>query len=451
MITSYETLFRRVLFPLYESALRRRKTLVYFDEYERNQWLAPEQIALLQWQTLKALLDHCYREIPYYQRTWKSLGLTPDDIRSMDDYVRLPVLTKADIRANFSDLIAPSQRGQLLYKSTGGSTGEPLRFGYTRESNERRNAVMWRGYAWAGARMGRRSLYLWGGAVGNPGGMQRLKDRLFHAAFGRRMLDSFRMSESNMAAYADAIDAWRPEIIVGYVGPLLSLAQWLLENGRRTHAPQAILGAAESLFEPQRDVIQRAFGAPAFNTYGCREFMLIASECEHRDGLHINADHLLVEAGIAGASAPAEILITDLHNYGMPLIRYANGDLATRSARTCACGRGLPLLERVDGRRLDAIRTRSGRVLPGEFFPHMFKDVVGLNRFQVVQRSLDHLDISLVRGAGFDPTGLDYARTEIRKVLGDAIELRMHFVDEIPTGANGKFRVTLCELPESTA
>ncbi|MEO6689111.1 MAG: phenylacetate--CoA ligase family protein [Dokdonella sp.] len=449
MTAIYEALFRRALFPLYETVLRRRKTLAYLDEYERNQWLAPEQIAALQWQKLKTLLEHCYREVPYYRRVWKNLGLTPADIRSLDDYARLPVLTKADIRANFADLIAPTLREQLLYKSTGGSTGEPLRFGYTRESNERRNAVMWRGYAWAGARMGRRSLYLWGGAVGDPGRAQRTKDRLFHAAFGRRMLDSFRMSESNMSAYADAIDAYRPEIIVGYVGPLVSLAQWLLENGRQTHAPQAILGAAESLFEYQRDTIQRAFGAPAFNTYGCREFMLIASECERRDGLHINADHLLVEAGIAGASAPAEILITDLHNYGMPLLRYVNGDLATRSARTCACGRGLPMLERVDGRRLDAIRTRSGRILPGEFFPHMFKDVVGLNRFQVVQRALDHLDISLVRGPDFDPAGLDYARAEIHKVLGDAIELRIHFVDEIPTGANGKFRVTLSELPDA--
>ncbi|MEO5561252.1 MAG: phenylacetate--CoA ligase family protein [Dokdonella sp.] len=447
MTAVYETLFRRMLFPVYESVLRRRKTLAYLDEYERSQWLAPEQIAALQWQKLKALLEHCYREIPYYQRTWKALGLTPADIRSVADYDRLPVLTKSDIRLNFADLIAPSLRQRLLYKATGGSTGEPLRFGYTRESNERRNAVMWRGYAWAGARMGRRSLYVWGGAVGHPDRMQLLKDRLFHAAFGRRMLDSFLMSESNMSAYADAIDAYRPEIIVGYVGPLVSLAQWLLANGRRTHTPQAILGAAESLFEHQRDVIQQAFGAPAFNTYGCREFMLIAAECEHREGLHINADHLLVEAGIAGATESADVVITDLHNYGMPFIRYVNGDLATSSARVCACGRGLPLLERVEGRRLDAIRTRSGQMLPGEFFPHVFKDVVGLSRFQVVQRSLDHLDISMVRGPGFDTASLDYARAEIRNVLGDAIELRMHFVDEIPSGANGKFRVTLCELP----
>ncbi|HEY9132085.1 MAG TPA: phenylacetate--CoA ligase family protein, partial [Dyella sp.] len=164
----YETAFRKLLFPAYEGGLRRRRTLAYLDDYDRDQWLAPEQIRTLQWVRLKRLLDHCYREVPYYRRRWQELGIVPEDIRSLDDYSRLPVLTKADIREHFDELKAVSWRDGLLYKATGGSTGEPLRFGYTRESNDRRVAVMWRGYAWAGARMGRRTLYLWGGAVGDP-------------------------------------------------------------------------------------------------------------------------------------------------------------------------------------------------------------------------------------------------------------------------------------------
>ncbi|MET0226037.1 MAG: phenylacetate--CoA ligase family protein [Dokdonella sp.] len=447
----YEALFRRVLFPLYETHLRGRKTLAYLDDYERNQWLAPEALAALRWSKLKALLEHCYREVPYYRRTWDALGLQPGKILTPADFARLPLLTKADIRANLDDLIAPGLRPSILFKSTGGSTGEPLRFGYSRESHERRSAVMWRGYGWAGARMGRRTLYLWGGVVGSPGRRQVLKDRLYHAMFGRRMIDSFPMSESNMADYADAIDAYRPEIIVAYVGPLVRLAEWLLASGRRVHRPAAILGAAEALLESQRATLEQAFGAPAYNTYGCREFMLIAAECEQRKGLHVNADHLLVETPGADAAAgvAGDVVVTDLHNWAMPFVRYANGDLATPSSRLCSCGRGLPLLERIDGRKLDAIRTRSGQFLPGEFFPHMFKDVAGLVRFQVVQRSLDTLDISVVRGEGFEAGGLDYARDEIRKVLGDALELRFHFVDALPTAANGKFRVTLSELQDS--
>ncbi len=446
----YEAAFRRVLFPAYETGLRRRHTLAYLDDYRRDQWLNPEQIAALQWKRLQRLLEHCYREVPYYRKRWRELDITPQDIRNLDDYAKLPVLTKADIRAHFDELKAESLRDRLLYKATGGSTGEPMRFGYTRESNDRRAAVMWRGYEWAGSRMGRRTLFLWGGAVGDPTRAHQFKDRMYNAVFARRVLNSFKMTEANMSEYADAIDRYRPDIIVAYVGPLVKLAQWLIANGRNIWQPQSIIGGAEAMHEFQRDLIQNAFRAPAFNTYGCREFMLIAAECEHHHGLHVNADHLVVEVrtphGAAREGESGDVVITDLFNHGMPFVRYANGDVASPSAGRCACGRGLPLLRRVDGRVLDAIRTPAGHVLPGEFFPHMLKDVAGLQRFQLVQCRLDRLDLSIVRGAGFDDASMDYIRREVNKVLGDSVQLDCHFVDDIPLTRNGKLRVTVSEI-----
>jgi phenylacetate-CoA ligase len=298
--------------------------------------------------------------------------------------------------------------------------------------------------------MGRRTLFLWGGAVGEPTRAHRLKDRLYNAAFARSVLNSFHMSEANLAEYADAIDRYRPEIIVGYVGPLVRLAQWLIASGRKIRQPHAIIGAAEALHEFQRKIIEQAFGCPAFNTYGCREFMLIAAECEYHRGLHVNADHLVVElrqpAGSVADVQSGEVVITDLFNYGMPFVRYANGDRATASSEHCACGRGLPMLAQVDGRVLDTIRTPDGHVLPGEFFPHMLKDVNGLQRFQLVQRQLDRLDLSIVRGAGFDDASLAYIRREVGKVLGDSVALHCHFVDDIPLTPSGKLRVTVSEL-----
>ncbi|MCT6980905.1 hypothetical protein M1697_22765, partial [Salmonella enterica subsp. enterica serovar Oranienburg] len=89
-----------------------------------------------------------------------------------------------------------------------------LKLGYTHESYERRMAVMWRGYGWAGSRPGRRTLYLWAGAVGTPGRVQQFKDGIYNTLFARRMLNSFEMTESNLVSYADAIDRYRPAIIV---------------------------------------------------------------------------------------------------------------------------------------------------------------------------------------------------------------------------------------------
>lgn len=446
----YETTFRKALYPAYESGLRGRRTLAYLNDYQHDQWLSPERIQALQWQRLKRLLEHCYREVPYYRQRWKALDIAPADIHSLADYARLPVLTKADIRDHFDELKADSLRDKLLYKATGGSTGEPLRFGYTRESNDRRVAVMWRGYDWAGSRMGRRTLYLWGGAVGEPTRAHQWKDRMYNALFARRVLNTFHMTDANMAQYADAIDRYRPEIIVAYVGPLVRLSQWLIANGRKIWRPEAIIGGAEALHDFQRTIIEQAFGCPAYNTYGCREFMLVAAECERHHGLHVNADHLVVElrksSETASDTQAGEVIITDLFNYGMPFVRYLNGDMATASDEPCACGRGLPLLARVDGRVLDTIRTPAGHALPGEFFPHMLKDVPGLARFQLVQRELDRLDLTIVRGDGFDENSLAYIRREVGKVLGDSVQLQCHFADDIPLTRSGKLRVTVTEL-----
>lgn len=450
----YETAFRRVLFPLYEGGLRRRPTLTYLGEYERSQWLSAEEIAELQWQKLRQLIEFCWREVPYYQRRWKELGVTPADLRSFEDYAQLPILTKPEIRANFEDLHAPSTRKGLLYKTTGGSTGEPLKFGYTRESYERRIAMMWRGYSWAGARMGRRTLYLWGVPIVDPSRVHRIKEAIYHAAFNRHMLNAFLMSEERMPEYVARFNRFRPEVVVGYAGPLLRMAEWILHNNLRIHRPQSILSAAEALHDAQRKVIEEAFGSPVFNTYGCREVMLIASQCEHRDGLHVNADHLRVELA-AIKTNPAgdrigEVVLTDLHNYGMPLLRYVNGDLATEAHGACACGRGLPRLQRIDGRKLDTLRTPSGHILPGEYIVYAFLSVDRVRHYQVVQRELSALDVHVVPEPGFSEANRQQIRQELAKALGDSVSIRIHEVQSIASSASGKFRVAVCELDQES-
>ncbi len=441
----YESLFRQVLFPLYESTLRRRNTLRYLKEYEDSQWLDAERVEEIQWRKLQELIGHCWENVPYYRRSWSELGISnPGDIASKQDFARLPVLDKPTIRANFEQLIASNYRDKVFYKATGGSTGEPLRFGYTRESYERRLAIMWRGYGWSGTRLGQRTLYLWG-----VPGRQKYKDRLYHAAFNRHMLSAFAMSESRMAEYADAIDRFRPETIVSYVAPIVRLSEWLLANGRKLWRPQRVLGAAEALHESQRELIERAFGCPAYNTYGCREFMLIAAECEHREGLHVNADHLCVELSTSLGSdghGPHDIVVTDLHNYGMPLLRYMNGDLATPGGQRCSCGRGLPLLSSVGGRRLDALRTPAGRYIPGEHIVYAFLGATGIRRYQIVQKRLDAFDITLVRDCDFDESVIELMRHELIKIIGEDVTLNFHYADDLPLTPSGKHRVTISEV-----
>lgn len=448
---AYEPLFRNVVYPLYESALMRRSTLRYLAEYEQNQWLPAERIQALQWRKLQALIAHCWERVPFYRDHWGRAGMSdPAEIRSLQDYARLPVLTKRDLREDFERLKADGYRDRLLYKTTGGSTGEPVTIGYTRESYERRTAVMLRGYRWAGAPLGRHVLFLWGH---DPAG-QSLKERLHHAAFNRRILNAYVMGEHNMAAYADAIDADRPRTLVGYVSPLVRLAKWLDAHGRRVHALEALICAAEPLYPHHRDLLERVFGCRVHNTYGCREVMLIASECAACEGLHVNADHLHVELGDAvydaGHAVPREVLITDLHNYGMPLMRYANGDIATEKHGKCACGRGLPLLASVDGRRMDALRTPGGHFV-GELLEFLVFATPGIVRFQAEQHSIDIIEVTLVCGDGFEASSLDTLRERFRETCGDSTRLNFHFADDIALTPTGKLRVAISTLSCSAA
>ena len=451
----YAPLFRQILFPLYETGIRRRGTLRYLEEYERSQWLPAAELEALQWRKLQALLRHCWDEVPFYRQSWSAAGVRAiEDIRGPQDFACLPILHKQDVREHFEALKATSLRDRLLYKTTGGSTGEPLTIGYTRESYERRMAAMFRGYGWGGAPLGTRALYLWG-VPGNA-----LRQRLHHAAFNRRMLDVFPMSDRNMGEYADQIDAYKPQVVVAYVSSIVRLSRWKSCSGSAAHSTVCGACTRRPWSSSQRDLIGRAFGCPVFNTYGCREVMLVASECGY-GGLHANADHLRVElgrshAGLAPVGAASavrtrqEVIVTDLHNYGMPLVRYANGDLATPRQGQCPCGRGLPMLAHVDGRSMDALRSPDGHYV-GEYLEHLVFTTPGIRRFQAVQSRLDEIEVRIVRGDQFDPVSADRIRERMRETYGEALQLRFVYQDDIPLTPSGKLRVAVSRLTAAAA
>lgn len=451
----YETLFRRLLFPAYESLIRRRGTVRHLAAYERSQWLAPAELQKVQLVQLNALLAHAWQHVPYLQRKWRAHGLDPAPLGEVAELARYPVLTKAEVRANYQDMIAAPWHGRTMTKTTGGSTGEPFRLEYTQESYARRSALMWRGYRWAGADLGRRTIYVWGVPLGASRRMLA-KEALFHWIFNRKMLNSFELREDNAESFVDRINSFRPEVVVGYVTPLVEIAQRILQNGWRIRRIRGVITGAEGLSAVQRETIQRAFGAPVFNTYGSREFGLMAAECAEHSGLHVSADHFVVElVSDAGEPVPdggGQVAVTDLSNYGMPFVRYLIGDTATRSAQPCSCGRGLPLLKAIHGRVLDLIRTADGRLLPGEFFPHLFKDFPGILQYQVIQRDLGSLEVLLVTQTEIDPLMMDRIGQAVRAAVGPQVVVSVRRVESIPLTRSGKRRSTIsyvAALPRS--
>jgi phenylacetate-CoA ligase len=440
--------YRHFLIRAFESGIKRRKTFGYWRQLERSQWLCFDDLQALQLTGLGKLLAHAKNSCPYYRDEWESLGLDPRSVQSISDFQQWPVIDRDTIRNNRGQMRAASTEMRLMKKATGGSSGVPLEFDLNDDSNDRRTAAWHRGYGWAGAMPGTRQWHLWGGAVGHPSRVKRAKDAFYHRLYRRTMANSFGLSEARVPWYLEQLNQCRPHSIVAYTNPLYFFATALEERGLVPFSPASIIVGAEKLHDFQRRTIERVFRAPVFETYGSREFMLIGGECEEHAGLHLTMENLLVEIlDDEGQPTPhgdeGNVVITDLTNYGMPIIRYANGDRAIAGNETCRCGRGLPLLKKVVGRRLDLLQTPDGRQVPGEFFPHLMKEYPGIRRFQIVQEDLHSIQVRLVVSGQWNYSSRCSLEQQIRGVVGDSVVLDILIVDDIPLTAAGKLQVVV--------
>jgi phenylacetate-CoA ligase len=445
----YASILRRFLMPLYE-LIKGKDLLENINNYESHLAWDKEELDNYQWVELKKLLAHAFEHTSFYPRVWAEVGIhSVDDIKSMADFAKLPVVTKDDIAQHYTDLVADNAKNNIK-KATGGSTGQPFRFELNIDSNTRREAVMWRGYGWLGAGLGQKTLYLWGADIGQPTLFKTIKNTLYHQFYNRKILNSFAMNADNMGSYVDEVNTYRPTALVSYVNPLYELARFIINNKIKVYSPKTILTGAEPLHDFQRDTIEQAFKCNVYDTFGCREFMLMSAECQEHKNLHINSDHLVVETlndkGDSITGSTGDLVITDLYNYGMPLIRYVNGDRATLIDESCGCKNPLPVMSSVDGRKLDIIKTPSGKIIPGELFPHLFKEFTGITRFQVKQTELSSLQIFLITNENFSDDDKQKINDEINKYASNELALVFNLVDDIPLTVSGKHRVTICEV-----
>ena len=419
---NYRKFFIKVLFPFYYTILKKSNVVEKVTEANHRLSWTQDELKSYQWQQLEKLLHFCWINVPYYKRVWQSVGIeSVEQIDSLEKFSTLPVLTKQDVMTYYDELVPACNKATNIKKSTGGSTGQPFHFELNMASHEERLAIAFR----------------------------QLKEDLYHRFFNNYMLNSFEMNNSNIHEYVERINKIKPDAIVSYVNPLVELAKYILANKIKVHHPNTIVTGAEALYEHQRELIEKAFNCPVHNTYGCREVMLISSECKKQQGLHINIDQLVVETLVDGKSVveqSGDIAITDLTNYGMPLIRYLNGDCATLSNETCDCGNPLPMMNSVDGRKLDIIKCPNGQLLPGELFPHMFKDFTWIAKFQVVQTELEAINVKIVLNGQSTSPDFEPIEKIINKYSEGSLAIKFDIVDDIPLTPSGKRRVTVCKV-----
>lgn len=449
---NYGDLWSKIIWPAYER-LRGRQTPLIERLLAQSQYEPPQATHERQMTDLLALLKHAKATVPFYKQWFAESSLSPAEIVRSGDLSALPLVDKQIIMAQPGLFQADPQPPGSYTKATGGSTGRPLRLRLDSLSDQWRMAVYRRGYSWAGCREGDRQIYLWGADVMPVSRQFKLRRGLFRTLARMRFFSSFGLGAQEMDEVLSAVSRFKPKSIVGYTTALEAMARRALAVGWTAPVElHSVITGAEALRGDQRELIQNAMNCQVFETYGSREFMLIAAECTEHNGLHISAENLIVEVIKDGKPAEpgqlGEIIVTDLHNYAQPFIRYKSGDLAVPAEGNCPCGRTLPRLERIEGRILDMITAPDGRILPGEFFPHFFKDLPNISRFQVRQTAVDHLSISIVSNQPLsDDDKAKIISTTAMVLPGVVVDIME--VDDIPATAAGKRRVTIGLAPEN--
>lgn len=448
----YGPIYRNFVFPLYDSVLRQRKTWSYYREITDLPWAPVDELEKMRKERLRLLLEYCGARVPFYRNLFREKGLDVsagiEDVRILAD--KGITVTKEDLRERLDEFISDDYRKEnLVCNFSGGTTGVPVDLYKTFDTWCLRMAVKMRSEDWIGKRPGTPSAIIWGHKA-NLGFMERIKEQLYWNFQNYRFLSALDLKEKTLEKYLGIIRRYGAKYIESYVYPVYLLAEIIEKNGLEPPRLDGIVTGAERLFDFQKEKIESAFGCPVYNRFGCSELTNISCECQQHGGQHINVDTLWVETVDAGDDSvlneEGEVVVTDLMNYAMPLIRYRTDDKAVMSDRRCDCGRTFPMFEAVMGKELRSIKAPDGHEWHGKYFQWTLYGVTGIFRFQFVEKADDHFEMRII------PDG-KVGREEIRakalksfsEMASHGITLTVEFVEDIPLTGAGKMSFFISE------
>lgn len=409
---------------------------------EKSQWWKPEYLEEFQNKKLREILNHAYNNVPYYHDLLKSLSLTPGDFKSAEDLVKLPILTKQDIQRNPEKFISTSfSTKDSLKMTTSGSSGIPFEFMLDKNSVSIFRAILFRGWGFAGYNIGDKIATIAGSSL-LPKKMSPFKKMMYLANRDYR-LSSYGLDNEQASRYVTKLVKFNPKYIFGYPSSIGIIANYLLNQDIQNIHPLAVMTTAETLTNSTRKVISEAFDCDIIDQCGCNDGGESFCECSEHEGYHIGVERSIHEfindnGDTVQNNEVGHVILTELWNYTMPLIRYDAGDLAITTDELCSCGRGLPLVKNVCGRTIEQIKLPDGNLLPGLTFTDIFEDNAHkIKDFQITQEKVNKFTIYLVINENYN----DQTNSEILNFfeghMGIPLDIDFKFVDQIPkTEAN---------------
>ncbi len=439
----YTQLVSKLLFPLQER-LKGHNSVTLRQALEKSQWLTATQIQQLQSNKLQTFIQNAYQHVPYYRNLLDSLGIKASDFNSPAQLARLPFLTKAVIRENEDNLKADNAQGLQKF-NTGGSSGSPLIFFLNNERVSHDVAEKWRATRWWDVDIGDREIVAWGSPIELTGQdrIKMVRDKVMRT----KLIPAFDLGEQQIHDFIQRIRSFKPKMLFGYPSVYDLIARKAQEQGIKLNdlGIKVAFVTSERLYDHQCANIEQVFGCPVANGYGGRDAGFIAHQCPH-GGMHISAEDIIVEIiDPVGKPLPAgesgEIVVTHLATSAFPFIRYRTGDIGTLSKDPCLCGRGLPLLEKIDGRSTDFIVAQDGTVMHGLALIYVLREIPGIQEFKITQQDLEHTHVEICLGnAPFTAALHERISQGLKKRLGQSVEISVETVEQITPEKSGKYR-----------
>jgi len=404
-----------------------------------------DDILAFQYSQLTKLLIHADENVPYYHNLLKESDIISDGVVNMENFRKIPLMTKEIIRSSQELLVSGDHTNRKSYYNTsGGSTGEPVKLMQDMVYEKWALATNYYYYKdilgidWYTIK----KINLWGSLRDLLNNNSSIKSKIGHWINNIVFLNSFRMTERDMERYIRVINSYKPELIQGYAGSLHELSKFAVKNKMSVHSPKYIISAAETLRDEMRTDIEATFGTRVYNFYGSREVGNLAGECTK--GLMHTFDIWNYVEVLDDNNQPVKedeegkVVVTNLFNYSMPLIRYEIGDLAVRGPALCTCGNFLPTLKTVSGRTSDPFILEDGTIIYGSFFNKLFFFKNWVQSIQIIQEEYKKIKIVVVLQNAINPQEQSIIEEQIRYVMGNDCAILWEIVKEIPKTSSGK-------------
>lgn len=434
----------KFLFPYFKRSYRFK----YYNFLKERQWDDLDQIKEYQRNQLFNLVDYAYKNNSYYRDIIEKRNIEYSKETIFSDLKKFPVLTKSKLRDNFKKLKSHNFNSKYYKNTSGGSTGTPVIFLQDKNYRDWNAAGKLLYYSWAGAKPEEKIIKLWGSERDIEKGGQGISGFLVRNLVNTKILNSFKMSDNDMRRYVSVINSEKPKVIEAYVQSIYEFVKYIKKKKLFVHSPKGIITSAGMLYENMKNQIEETFQTNVYNRYGSREVGDIACSCSCSDSLHINQFFNYVEIQKDDKNDKfGSVLITNLHNKVMPLIRYKIEDKATKKiSPSCGCGRNLEKIEKLKGREVNIFKNIEGDLIDGEYFTHLMYFREDVKRFQFIQEKKDKIILKVQPiGSLTKQDQLDITE-KVKKVMGEDCQLIIENKEKIMPSSSGKHLYTISKV-----